>query len=408
MKNILIKVLICIVSAAALIFAGLVGALVTAMTGGTLFYSPLILICAGVLIVFVILKVFVLIKPQLYKILFLSFLGICVLAVGGYEINKAWRNSFAKVNEQGVNLELYRPFAENTKAARLKEESTLKIADNLPRLDGATALYPLYAAFAQAVYPAGDYDIYAAKDDGIYSAKEDYIKNNKDQGEVACSNTINAYTRLMNGNADIIFTARPSEQQLAEAQSKGVELKLTPIGKEAFVFFVNSRNRVNGLTISQIQDIYSGKTTNWQEVGGKNEKIRAFQRPENSGSQTMLQKLMEGKNLMTPPREDIASGMGDIIEQTASYRNYKNAIGYSFLFFATEMVQNNEIKLLEVDGVKPDKNTIAGREYPLAAEFYAITVAGSDTPSINSFIKWILSPQGQYLIEKTGYTPINK
>lgn len=396
MKNMLIF----IISVAALLFAGLFGALITAMSAGTLFYSKFILICVGVLIVFVILKVFALIKPKLYKILFFSFLGICVLTIGGYEMNKAWHNSFAKVNEQGVNLELYKPFAENTKAVSLEEESTLKIGNNLPRLDGATALYPLYAAFAQAVYPARDYDIHAAK--------EEYINNNQDQGEVACSNTINAYTRLMNGEADIIFAARPSEQQLAEAQSRGLEFVLTPIGKEAFVFFVNSRNGVSGLTTSQIQDIYSGKITNWQEVGGKNEKIRAFQRPENSGSQTMLQKLMEGKDLMTPPKEDIASGMGDIIKQTASYRNYKNAIGYSFLFFATEMIQNNEIKLLEVDGVKPDKNTIASREYPLAAEFYAVTVEGSDNPNINDFIKWILSPQGQYLVEKTGYTPIIK
>ncbi|HWQ80263.1 MAG TPA: substrate-binding domain-containing protein [Anaerovoracaceae bacterium] len=400
MKNILVKVLICIIFAAALIFAGLFAALIVALSGGALFYSPLILTCVGVLIVFIILKVFALIKPKLFKILFLSFLGLCILAVGGYEINTAWHNSLAEVNEQGVDLELYKPFAENTKAVSLEEESTLKIENNLPRLDGATALYPLYSAFAQAVYPAGDYDIYAAKGDN----KEE---SNQDQGEVACSNTINAYTRLMNGEADIIFTARPSEQQLAEAQSRGLELKLTPIGKEAFVFFVNSRNRVNGLTTSQIQDIYSGKITNWQEAGGKNEKIRAFQRPENSGSQTMLQKLMEGKDLMTPPTEDIASGMGDIIEQTASYRNYKNAIGYSFLFFATEMIQNNEIKLLEVDGAKPDKNTIASGEYPLAAEFYAVTVAGSDTPGINDFIQWILSPQGQYLVEKTGYTPLN-
>lgn len=185
------------------------------------------------------------------------------------------------------------------------------------------------------------------------------------------------------------------------AKSRGVELKLTPIGKEAFVFFVNSRNTVNGLTTAQIQDIYSGKITNWKELGGKNAKIRAFQRPENSGSQTMLQKLMKDKNLMTPPREDVVSGMGGIIERTASYRNYKNAIGYSFLFFATEMIKNNEIKLLEVDGIKPDRDTIASGKYPLASDFYAVT-ANSDNPNVDRFIEWILSEQGQYLVEKTG------
>jgi phosphate transport system substrate-binding protein len=120
----------------------------------------------------------------------------------------------------------------------------------------------------------------------------------------------------------------------------------------------------------------------------------------------MLQKLMEGRDLMTPPEEDVAAGMGDIIRQTASYRNYKNAIGYSFLFFATQMVQNNEIKLLKVDGVLPGRSTIANGEYPLAAEFYAVT-ADSGNPNIERFIEWILSAQGQYLVEKTGYTPIN-
>lgn len=395
MQHILVKILITIVSAVFLAAVGLFLAFITAFSGGSLFYSPLIMICAGILIVFVILKVFQFVKPKLFKILFLSFLGLCVLSVGVYEAGNAYRNSFAQVNDQGVDLTLYQPFAENTKAVKLEEASTLKLDSNLPRLDGATALYPLYAAFAQAVYPSGEYDIYAMKE------------GSSSLGEVVCTTTADAYSRLMNGETDIIFVARPSQQQLAEAKSKGLTLKLTPIGKEAFVFFVNSRNAINGLSTAQIQDIYAGKITNWREVGGKNAAIRAFQRPENSGSQTMLQKLMEGKELMTPPKENVASGMGDIINQTSSYRNYQNAIGYSFLFFATEMIQNNEIKLLEVDGIKPEKSTIASGEYPLSAELYAIT-AGSDNPNIDRFIEWILSPQGQYLVDKTGYTSINQ
>ncbi|MEW9123510.1 MAG: hypothetical protein AB2421_12445 [Thermotaleaceae bacterium] len=140
MKNILGRVLISIVSVAALLIVGFLGALITALSGGSLFYSPLIIICTVVLIVFVILKVFQLVKPRLYKILFLSFGGICILSVGIYEINQAYLNSIGRVNEQGVNLELYKPFTENTKAVSLEEESTLKLEDNLPRLDGATAL----------------------------------------------------------------------------------------------------------------------------------------------------------------------------------------------------------------------------------------------------------------------------
>ena len=396
MQQTLIKVLIALVSAVVLGVIGFFAAFITAFSGGSLFYSPLVLVCTGILIVFVVLKVFHLVNPKLFKILFLSFLGLCVLSVGVYEAGNAYRNSFVQVNDQGVDLTLYKPFAENTKAVKLEEDSTLKLDSNLPRLDGATALYPLYAAFAQAVYPAGEYDIYAIKEEYSSSA-----------GQVVCTTTSDAYTRLINGETDIIFVARPSQQQLEEAKAKGLELKLTPIGKEAFVFFVNARNEVSNLSTAQIQDIYAGKITNWNEVGGKNEAIRAFQRPENSGSQTMLQKLMEGRTLMMPPKEDVASGMGDIINQTASYRNYRNAIGYSFLFFATEMIHNNEIKLLKVDGVQPEKSTIASGEYPLSAEFFAVT-AGSNNHNVDLFIEWILSPQGQYLVEKTGYTSITE
>ncbi|GJM69635.1 hypothetical protein HMSSN036_18510 [Paenibacillus macerans] len=173
---------------------------------------------------------------------------------------------------------------------------------------------------------------------------------------------------MLDGQADVIFAAAPSSLQLAQAKRQGLELKLTPIGREAFVFFVHADNPVQGLSTQQIQAIYAGEITDWSEVGGRSGKIRAFQRPEGSGSQTMLQKLMEGKELMAP-RKRRGVGDGGIIAQTADYRNYPNALGYSFLFFATEMAHNGQIRLLEIDGVKPDKTTIQSGEYPLAAEF---------------------------------------
>jgi len=385
--NIWAKILLCIALVGVLLFAGFVGMLMTAFAGGGKFYTPLVIAITFMLIAFVVLRIFALVNPKVLTITLISFFAISAVVVTGYEINRGYYKSLATVNEQGVNLNEYKPFADNTKAAWLEEPATLKIEANYPRLDGATALYPLYSAFAQAIYPKKDYSVY--------------------NSEVMCNTTVGAYKNLFEGKADIIFVARPSKQQIDEAKSRGIELKLTPIGREAFVFFVNAKNSVNELSTGQIQDIYSGKITNWQEVGGKNETIRAFQRPENSGSQTMLQKMMEGKNLMTPPKEDVVAGMGGIIKQTADYRNYKNAIGYSFLFFATEMIHNNEIHLLKVDGVYPDKNTIKNNEYPLTADFYAVT-AGSKNPNNDSFIAWILSLQGQALVEKTGYTPLER
>lgn len=291
------------------------------------------------------------------------------------------------ISDGSLEVEEYKPFQKNTKAVTLDEQATLKIEDNLPIIDGATALYPIYSAFAQAVYPEADYAVHGS--------------------EVMSNRTGQAYTNVINGTADIAFVLSPSANQLKEAKDAGKELKLTPIGKEAFVFFVNSKNPVESLEVDELKGIYAGKITNWQDVGGKSETIRAFQRPENSGSQTALQKFMGTTVIMKPPTEDIASLMGTVIGEVADYKNHNNAIGYTFRYYSTQMVKNNNIRLLNVNGVEPTVDTIQSGEYPITNEFYAVT-AGSDNPHVEAFLEWILSEQGQKIIEKTGYVPIRK
>ena len=228
----------------------------------------------------------------------------------------------------------------------------------------------------------------------------------QDDYSVLCTNTVGAYERLISDYVDIIFVAGPSKEQLQMAEDAGVKFKMTQIGREAFVFFVNAKNPVNELSTDDIKKIYSGSSTNWADFGGKNRKIRAFQRPENSGSQTAFIKFMGDTALMNPPKEDVATGMGDMVKNVAAYKNYDNAIGYSFLYYASEMVANKKIKLLAIDGVAPTRENVANKKYPYASEFYAITTT-TKNPNVEKFIEWILSPQGQYLVEKTGYTSIN-
>ena len=380
------KIILCVFSVVTLLFVGIICALITSLMFGRYFYGYVVMIVAISLIIYMVINTFGLVKKKLLNKVSGIFLVICIATSIGYGITQKVSQSITTVNEQSVDLNKYNPFSKDTKAVMLTGTSTLKISNNLPKLDGATALYPIYSSFAKAVYPVKNY--------------------NQNNSEVMCNTTVGAYKNLIDGNVDIIFVARPSQAQLEEAKRKGLKLKLTPIGKEAFVFFVNTKSNVTGLSTKQIQDIYSGQSTNWKEFGGRNQNIRAFQRPKDSGSQTMLQKLMAGKSLMVAPKIDVISGMDGIISSTANYKNYKNALGYSFLFYATEMVQNNQIRLLKVDGVYPSRNTIKSKEYPLSAEFYAVT-AGSTNPNVDNFINWILGKQGQYLIEKTGYTPLN-
>jgi phosphate transport system substrate-binding protein len=230
---------------------------------------------------------------------------------------------------------------------------------------------------------------------------------------VECNGTVTAYERLIKGEVQIIFAAAPSQAQLEAAYAAGKEFHMTPIGREAFVFFVNSRNPITSLTVEQIQGIYSGKITNWSAVGGKNQKIRPFHRAEDSGSQTALRHLMGSLPLIEPEEEDRIAGMGGIIREVASYRNYKNALGFSFRYYSTEMVQNGAIRLLALNGIEPTRKTIRDGSYPIASEFYAITCApiGSpaperSNPNLTDFLDWILSEEGQFIVEQTGYVGV--
>jgi phosphate transport system substrate-binding protein len=291
-----------------------------------------------------------------------------------------------RIGEQEQNMGVYAPGEGNPRLARLDQPATLSVPKaGLPRLDGATALYPLYAAFVQATWPVLDPQEMA-----------DLVKVSK---------TSEAYRRLFAKEADIIFVARPSVAQREAAKAAGLDLQLTPIGREAFVFYVPSENPVSGLTQTQIRGIYSGQLTQWNEVGGGSGGIRAFQRPAGSGSQSMLEKIMGDTPLMKAPVQNEVAGMGGIVQKTSDYINYPGAIGYSFRVFVANILQAGGIRLLSIDGVAPTEATIADGSYPFAAEFYAATI-GLPSGESKRFIDWMRSPEGQRLVERTGYVKL--
>lgn len=301
------------------------------------------------------------------------------------------------------------PFKENNGLAKLSHPASLQFTEleEMPRLDGATAAYPVYASFVQAVYTGlGDY-YDANKED---ASKEDYLAFVASEmypySIVKNSKTSEAYERLIRGDTDIIFVAEPSRQHFEAIQAKGDEFVLTPVANEAFVFFANVKNPVEQLTVQQIQDIYSGKITNWREVSGPNRSIVPYQRPENSGSQTiMLSKVMQGVPMMEPTTKTMASAMGGILREVADYKNAINAIGYSFLYYSSSMVSTNQIKYIAVNGVLPSAETIRSGQYPFTVPVYAVTLKSNENPNVSKFIDWILSSEGQSLIEQTGYIP---
>ncbi|RQW75893.1 hypothetical protein EBB45_04565 [Lysinibacillus composti] len=353
---------------------------------GQIHYISLIITIAILIYALLLAKVFQFLNTKKRK---KAFGVVAIVAILLASILPIYHTLDAKIPtvEAEVSIYDYIPYTHDSKVVTLDEKSTLQLSGTLPKIDGATALYPLYSAIVQATYPEKQYEPY--------------------DSEIMVNTTPNAYDNLFNGTVDMIFVAAPSNSQMNRAEQLGLELELTPIGREAFVFFVHQKNLIDGLTMGQIKDIYSGKVSNWKDVGGANDSIRAFQRPEESGSQTALQTLMGDTPIMEAPTEDIASGMGGIINQVAQYKNYKNAIGFTFRFYSTEMVRNDQIKLLKINGVEPTKETIRNDDYPISSEFYIVT-AGTKNPNVERLIDWVLSQQGQQLIEKVGYVPVGK
>jgi len=288
---------------------------------------------------------------------------------------------------QDVRTGHYRPFRENNRLAEPASSPTLHIASDYPRLVGTSAIFPLYAAFAQAVYEGLDEQ----------SAREVVVNR---------ANAVEAYWRLIDGEADIFFGAAPSQKQRDYAASRGLPLGETLLGKEALVFFVHKDNPVRSLTQAQIKAVYSGRIHNWKELGGPGQPILAFQRPDDSDSQAAMSRIMEGEPLARPPREKQTRGRyNTVVIDLAEYRNRENALGYSFLWSVTGDYANPDVRLLAIDGTLPTPENIRSGDYPFTVPLLAVT-ARPLSPQSENLLEWITGPEGQDLLERAGYVPL--
>jgi phosphate transport system substrate-binding protein len=267
------------------------------------------------------------------------------------------------------------------------EEGIHFTKENFPRIDGSTATIPLSEGIVTNLLNMTEEE-----------AKL-FVNHNK---------THPAYVSLIEGNTDIIFVTQPSSEELQLALDKGVGLEVIPVVKDAFVFLVNTENPVESLKLQEIQDIYQGKITNWKEVGGEDLEIIPYQRPQNSGSQTIMEKMvMKDFKIMDAPTEFKPEGMGELIERVAGYDNSERALGYSVYYYANTMYTKDTIKLIGVNGIKPNKETIKGDSYALTSAYYAVLRKDEalDSPP-RLLLKWLLSSAGQRVAEESGYIPV--
>lgn len=296
-------------------------------------------------------------------------------------------NNFSDTSQaKMIDVASYLPH--NPASDLVRIDSSLKLTENLPVLDGAAALVPVYAAFVDNVYPEGSVTF----EGGSFSDDNFYGENFAADSKMQYKNTVRGYEAIVDGTTDILFCAAPSAEQKKYAEEKGVELVYVPVGLEAFVFFVNENNPVDNLTVEQIRGIYSGKYTNWKEVGGSNRVINPVSRLAGSGSQSAMDAFMKGQEIKGKSPFALTGG----------------SIGFSFRYYMDGMVGNENVKMLSLNGVYPSAENIKNGTYPVIAQFYAIYRADNTNENIPVLIDWILSEEGQRIIEETGYVRITE
>ena len=212
---------------------------------------------------------------------------------------------------------------------------------------------------------------------------------------------------LMDREADILIVAEPAESVFDEMKSRNFQYEMEPFSAEALVFVVNTSNPVESLTTEQIQKIYTGEIKNWKEVGGEDKEIVAVQRNKTAGSQVMMENLVMGDlQMMDAPEELMPEDMGGLISVVKSYDNSAGAIGYTPYYYAKNMKMADGLKILKVNDVMPDTETIGKGEYAFRTAYYVVIPesTGTNAPARILF-NWILSEEGQKLAEMEGYVP---
>lgn len=259
--------------------------------------------------------------------------------------------------------------------------------ENYPKMGGSLANLPLGQAVTATV---------------LGTTREDANTLIKFEGS-----TTDNYKAICDGDFDILLAYEPSEEAKQYIKDSGNELEMTPIGIDALVFICSKENPVESLSIEQIKNIYTGKTKSWKTVGGENEKIIAYQRNKDSGSQTLFDKLINlGDSFEKPPVDQVIDSMIGLLEAVANYENSNGALGYTVYYYLTNMEKDKleTSKILSVDGVAPSNETIGNGSYPLTNDFYVVIRRSALENSPERILyDWICSNQGRELVKKENY-----
>ena len=273
---------------------------------------------------------------------------------------------------------------ETIEIIEISEEDAKKFLEenyNRFNIDGSTSMIPLHQSL-----------------DGLFASPETI------ESGVMHSKTVEAFEKLIVGQNDVLLGVDYSDELLEKAKNSGVDLAKKEITREAFVFLINKNNPVQSLGIDQLKDIYSGKIKNWSEVGGDDAPINAYQRNSDSGSQIRMIKFMGDVKLSD---QDVTywSFMGEVVEQIGNYDEGKYSIAYNMYTFTEKQYPNDDVILLDVDGVHPSDETIFDESYPIVIYNYIYYDKNNAEAAefAENLYAYLMGGEGQHLISDSGY-----
>ena len=208
---------------------------------------------------------------------------------------------------------------------------------------------------------------------------------------------------LINGTTDICQASRAmSAAEKGNLRDRyntpGVEI---PVARDGLSVYVNSGNPLKELNMEQLRLIFTGKITNWKDLGGDDSKIIVYSRENSSGTYVFFKEHVL-KNADYTQRAQSMPGTAAVVNAVSKE---KNSIGYGGAAYA------KGIKVLPIKkddtspAVTPDLTHVQDGTYPLSRPLFCY-IRNKATGDIKAFIDWVLSPEGQAIVTKVGYFPI--
>jgi phosphate transport system substrate-binding protein len=201
---------------------------------------------------------------------------------------------------------------------------------------------------------------------------------------------------LIGGKVHICAASRPlgaEEVRLLANRYDNVGVSFA-VAKEALSIYVNSDNPVRDLSLQQLKLIFTGKLTNWKDVGGKDAPILVLRRSSSSGTYLyFLEHVLEEEPYTAKAR--VYRNTRGIVQEVI---DNEYAIGFGGVAYGEELH-------CRVEGVLPTRKNIRDGAYPITRYLHFYTV-GSPGGELKKFIDWVMAPDGQGLAEEAGYVPL--